>query len=155
MIMETSKRGIELIKSFEGLRLKAYKPVKTEKYWTIGYGHYGRDVVQNMTITEERAEELLRQDLMKFEHAVNRVVGVIELKMATLKQCQFDALVSFCYNVGVANFESSTLRRKVIWNNEDKSIRDEFMRWCYSGKVRLKGLEKRRKAEADMYFSEE
>lgn len=153
--MEISARGIELIKSFEGLRLRPYKPVKTEKYWTIGYGHYGRDVVQNMTITEERAEELLRQDLRKFEHAVNRVVGVIELKMATLKQCQFDALVSFCYNVGVAAFDSSTLRRKVIWNNEDKSIRDEFMRWCYSGKVRLKGLEKRRRAEADMYFSEE
>ena len=153
--MNTSHRGIELIKNFEGLRLKAYKPVKTERYYTIGYGHYGRDVLQNMTITEERAEELLRQDLRKFEHAVNRVVGVIELKMATLKQCQFDALVSFCYNVGVANFESSTLRRKVIWNNEDKSIRDEFMRWVYAGKARLKGLEKRRKAEADMYFSEE
>lgn len=153
--METSKKGIELIKSFEGLRLKAYKPVKTEKYFTIGYGHYGRDVLQNMTITEERAEELLRQDLKKFEFAVNKAVAVVEVKLQKMKQCQFDALVSFCYNVGVANFESSTLRRKVIWNTEDKSIRDEFMRWVYAGKARLKGLERRRKAEADMYFSEE
>lgn len=153
--METSKKGIELIKSFEGLRLKAYKPVKTEKYFTIGYGHYGRDVLQNMTITEERAEELLRQDLKKFEFAVNKAVAVVEVKLQKMKQCQYDALVSFCYNVGVANFESSTLRRKVIWNTEDKSIRDEFMRWVYAGKARLKGLERRRKAEADMYFSEE
>lgn len=151
--METSKRGIELIKSFEGLRLKAYKPVKTEKYFTIGYGHYGRDVLQNMTITEERAEELLRQDLKKFEFAVNKAVAVVEVKLQKMKQCQFDALVSFCYNVGVSNFESSTLRRKVINNPDDESIRNEFSCWVYCNGVRLDGLVRRRKAEAELYFN--
>ena len=63
--MITSNKGIELIKSFEGIRLVAYKAVPTEKYWTIGYGHYGADVTSGMAITVEQATELLRNDLKK------------------------------------------------------------------------------------------
>ena len=99
--MNTSQKGIDLIKIFEGLRLTAYKPVSTEKYWTIGYGHYGPDVFKNMTITKERAEDLLKQDLKKFEAVVD--------KLSNLTQNQFDALVSICYNIGTTNFLKSTL----------------------------------------------
>ena len=102
--MKTSDAGINLIKSFEGLRLKAYKPVSTEKYYTIGYGHYSADVKQDMTITQEYADALLRLDLDKFEHAVNSYER-------NWTQNQFDALVSFAFNCGVANLKRLVTNR--------------------------------------------
>lgn len=144
--METSKRGIELIKSFEGLRLSAYKPVKTEKNFTIGYGHCSPCIREGMTITQELAEQYLKEDLQKFEQGVN----AYNLKV---NQNQFDALVSFSYNVGLKNLANSTLLRKAKLGANNPTIRDEFMRWVYSGKTKLAGLERRRKAEADLYFS--
>ena len=85
--MKTSQIGVDLIKSFEGCRLAAYKPVPTEKYWTIGYGHYGADVVPGIKITQAQAEAYLKKDLERFENAVTRT-GL------ALNQNQFDALVS-------------------------------------------------------------
>lgn len=87
----TSKEGMELIKSFEGCRLKAYQDVAG--IWTIGYGHTG-NVRPGMSITQEQAETFLRADLKKFEQCINRCVAV------PLTQNMFDALVSFTYNVG-------------------------------------------------------
>lgn len=96
--MKTSQTGVDLIKSFEGCRLTAYKPVASEKYWTIGYGHYGADVIVGMTISQTRAEELLKGDLERFERAVTKLgIG--------LNQNQFDALVSFAYNCGEGNLK--------------------------------------------------
>lgn len=144
--MKTSLRGIELIQSFECLSLQAYKVHKAEKYYTIGYGHYGADVKQGMTITRIQAELLFRKDLQPLED------GISALNL-NIKQNQFDALVCFAYNTGLEALKKSTLLRKVRTNPSDKTIRNEFMRWVYSGGQKLNGLERRRKVEADLYFS--
>ena len=131
--MITSNEGRRLIKNYEGLRLKAYKPVAAEKYWTIGYGHYGADVSQNMVITEAQAENYLTQDLKKFENAVNKLGR-------TFNQNQFDALVSFTYNCGAGSL--NTLCR----NRNNAQIAEALLLYCkdVTGKV-LPGLQKRRK----------
>ena len=145
--MKTSSKGIDFIKSFETLRLKAYKAVKSEKYYTIGYGHYGPDVEPGMEITENEAERLLAEDLAEAERAVSRSTAGWNLK-----QCQFDALVSLAFNVGVNAFQNSTLLKLVKQSASEYAIRNEFGRWCHSGGKVLPGLQRRRDAEADMYF---
>lgn len=145
-----TKEGLQLIKDFEGFRAKAYRdPVNI---WTIGYGftYYkdGTKVKQGDTITKEEAEELLY-------YMVEKNYGTYVDKYVTSKinPLQRDALVSFAYNCGNANLKSSTLLKKVNANPSDPSIRNEFSKWCYAGGKRLPGLERRRKAEADLYFS--
>ena len=141
--MKTSPKGIALIKEFEGLRLKAYKC--PGGVWTIGYGHTA-GVKSGMVITEAQAEEYLKADLIVFERYLNGL-GL------ALNQNQFDALVSFIYNVGTGNFSSSTLLRKVRANPQDNSIVEEFLRWVYSKGRVLPGLQRRRLAEMKLYFS--
>ena len=116
--MKTSPKGIALIKEFEGLRLKAYKC--PGGVWTIGYGHTA-GVKPGMVISERQAEEYLKADIIAFEKYLN------SLGLA-INQNQFDALISFIYNVGTGNFSSSTLLRKVKANPLDNSIMDEFLR---------------------------
>lgn len=140
--------AIELIKKMEGLRLKAYKPVPTEKYYTIGYGHYGADVAKDMVIDEDTAERMLMEDLKVFVYNVNKAVE----GYTTLNDCQFGALVSFCFNVGVGNFRKSTLLKKVRQNPNDPTIADEFNKWVYAGGKKLMGLVQRRQLEATLYF---
>ena len=147
--MKTSKRGIDFIKSFETLQTKAYKAVPTEKYYTIGYGHYGPDVEPDAEITEAEAERILAEDLADTEVCVSRSTAGWNLK-----QCQFDALVSLAFNVGVNAFQNSTLLKLVKRGVPEDVIRNEFGRWCHSGGRVLKGLQRRRQAEADMFFSE-
>lgn len=147
--MKTSSKGIDLIKSFETLQTKAYKAVPTEKYYTIGYGHYGPDVEPDSTVTEAEAEQMLAEDLTDFEKCVSRSTAGWNLK-----QCQFDALVSLAFNVGVNAFRNSTLLKMIKQGASEYVIRNEFGRWCHSGGKVLKGLQRRRQAEADMYFSE-
>ena len=138
-----TQQGLDLIKKYEGLRLEAYKcPAGV---WTIGYGHT-KGVVKGMKITKEEAEKLLQQDVSVFELQVINTVG-------KLSDCKIDALVSFAYNVGIAAFRNSTLCRKVKANSDDPAIRNEFMKWIYAGGKKLQGLERRRKEEAEMYFS--
>ena len=141
--MKTSPKGITLIKEFEGLRLKAYKC--PGGVWTIGYGHT-TGVKPGMVISEAQAEEDLKADLIAFERYLNGL-GL------ALNQNQFDALVSFIYNVGTGNFSNSTLLRKVRANPRDNSIMDEFLRWVYSKGRVLPGLQRRRLAEMKLYFS--
>ena len=141
--MKTSPKGIALIKEFEGLRLKAYQC--PGGVWTIGYGHTA-GVKSGMVITEAQAEEYLKADLIAFERYLNGL-GL------ALNQNQFDALVSFIYNVGTGNFSNSTLLRKVRANPQDNSIMDEFLRWVYSKGRVLPGLQRRRLAEMKLYFS--
>ena len=93
--MTTSKKGIDLIKLFEGFREKAYKAVKTEEYYTIGYGHYGADIKRGQTITAAQGEQLLTNDLKKFESKVDKYNNVYKFN-----QNEFDALVSFAFNIG-------------------------------------------------------
>ena len=141
--MKTSPKGIALIKEFEGLRLKAYKC--PGGVWTIGYGHTA-GVKHGRVISEAQAEEYLKADLIEFEKYLNGL-GL------AINQNQFDALISFIYNVGTGNFSSSTLLRKVRANPQDNSIMDEFLRWVYSKGRVLPGLQRRRLAEMKLYFS--
>ena len=141
--MNTSPKGIALIKEFEGLRLKAYQC--PGGVWTIGYGHTA-GVKPGMLISKAQAEEYLKADLIAFERYLNGL-GL------ALNQNQFDALVSFIYNVGTGNFSNSTLLRKVRANPQDNSIMDEFLRWVYSKGRVLPCLQRRRLAEMKLYFS--
>ncbi|MBP5593888.1 MAG: glycoside hydrolase family protein [Pseudobutyrivibrio sp.] len=136
--MKTSNKGIDLIKKYEGLRLTAYKPVSTEKYYTIGYGHYGPDVTAGMTISKEKAVEFLKQDLAKFEKAVN----AIELEF---NQNQFDALVSFAYNCGAGNLKSLCKGRTI------EQIGNKLPAYNKAGGKVLNGLVKRRAEEQKLY----
>ena len=146
--MKSSDLLIRKIKEFEGLSLKAYKPVKTERYYTIGYGHYGSDVKANQVITEKQAENLLRKDLEKFEAYVNKLD-------VCKKQCCFDALVDFAFNLGTAALGRSTLLKYIRANKAEQYIRGEFAKWVNSGGVPLRGLKRRRQWEADRYYGKE
>lgn len=144
---EINKAGLELIKSFEGMVLKAYPdPGSGGDPWTIGYGHTGPDVYKGLVITEAQADELLRADLRKFEDAVFRLVGW----HAT--DNQFSALVSFAFNVGAGEggLKTSTLLRK--HNAGDYAgARAEFARWNRAANKVMAGLTRRRAAEANLY----
>lgn len=145
MVMKTSQNGVDLIKSFEGLVLHAYKPLDSEHEYTIGYGHYGSDVRATDKITKSEAEELLKKDLKKYEDYVNDYVTV------KLNQNQFDALVSFCYNLGGGAFQHSTLLIKL--NRGDyKGASNEFQKWVNAGGKKLAGLVKRRLLERDLFL---
>lgn len=140
--MKTSDAGINFIKNFEGLRLKAYKDVVG--VWTIGYGHT-KGVRSGHEITEDEAEDLLRSDLADFEAAVNKAVKV------PLAQYEFDALVSFAYNVGKTALVNSSLLRMLNAGDRDKAA-DQFLRWDKAGGKVVKGLTNRRKAERAMFL---
>lgn len=144
MKFRASKLLIQKLKEFEGLSLVAYKPTKAERWWTIGYGHSAGDVKEEMIITEEEAEELLKRDLFFVEKFVN---GIPKVKT----QGQFDALVSFSYNVGVGKLKSSTLLKKIMHDAPTAEIQKEFLRWTTSGGKRLAGLVKRRSWEAERW----
>ena len=140
--MTTSKTGLALIAAHESLRLKAYLcPTGVP---TIGYGHT-KGVRMGDTITPDQADKFLREDSADAEKAVNA-------QGLKINQNQFDALVSFTFNVGVGNFGKSTLLKKVKANADDPAIRNEFARWNKGGGKVLPGLTRRRKEEADLYF---
>jgi lysozyme len=139
--MKISDAGLELIKSFEGLYLKAY--LCPAKVWTIGYGHT-LGVMPGDVITKDQAEALLRKDLEQFEAVVNRSVSV------PITQAQFDSLVSLCYNIGAKAFVTSTLLKKL--NAGDYAgAAAEFEKWNKAGGVILPGLAKRRKKERELF----
>jgi lysozyme len=142
--MKTSDSGIAFIKRHEGIELNAYQC--SAGRWTIGYGHTA-NVKQGDAITLAQAEAYLAADLAKYEAAVNAA------NIKGLSQPKFDALVSLAYNIGVVNFNGSTLLKKAKANAFDVTIRSEFMRWVHVRKQRNKGLYSRRAAEANMYFS--
>lgn len=144
--MVTSERGVALIKKHEGFRDTAY--LCPAGVWTIGYGHTA-GVKEGQKCTSEDAEKWLKEDMAQAEGEVNSQTSGV-----TLRQCQFDALASFVYNLGAANFRSSTLLKKVRANSDSPSIREEFEKWVYGGGRVLPGLVARRQDEADMYFGE-
>lgn len=143
MNRKLSQAGINLIKSFEGCRLTAYKPVSTETYYTIGYGHYGSDVTKGMTITQAQADALLVSDLAKYEAYVNDTSYVPVT--VQLNQNQFDALVSFCYNCGNGNLRSLCKGRTVA------EIGENIANYNKSSGTVLAGLVKRRAAELALF----
>lgn len=150
--MSIANAGLELIKSFESCKLTAYKAVSTEKYYTIGWGHYGPDVYEGMTITQERADQLLAQDVAEFSGYVNNFSKTNKID---LNQNQFDALVSFTYNVGTAWMSKSTIKTYLVNGIDqytDAQITDAFLMWNKSGGQVLAGLTRRRKAEAALFL---
>lgn len=149
--MQTSEKGIKNIKDFEGCSLTAYPdPGTGGAPWTIGYGWThpvdGKPIKPGMTIKQEAADRLLKTGLVSYENDV--------LKMAKVKltQGQFDALVSFAYNVGSRALSTSTLLRKL--NDGDvNGAADEFLRWNKAGGKVLNGLTRRREAERALFLS--
>ena len=141
--MQISDRGKSLIKKYEGLRLTAYKcPAGV---WTIGYGHTA-DVLEGQKISEKQADEFFDKDIKQFEDAVNSLVKV------PLKQGQFDALVSFVYNVGKTAFANSTLL-KLLNQKKYALAGNELSRWVYVRDKKLVGLVKRRIDEKFLFFA--
>ena len=143
--MKTGQRGIDLIKEFEGYSERVYMCAGGK--YTIGYGHT-RGVEPGDTCTREQAEEYLRQDLQDAEETVLALITV------PLTQNQFDALVSLVYNIGSGNFYNSTIRRIInLKINDINEYRKAWLMWIKSkGKV-LKGLERRRVAEFNLFCS--
>jgi lysozyme len=141
--MNISQKGIDLIKKFEGCRLTAYRC--PANILTIGYGHTGSDVVTGQKITQEQAEKLLKSDLLVHCNNVSRLVKV------PLTQNQFDALVSFEFNVGYAHFTSSTML-KLLNQKKYREAAAQFDRWVYANRKVLAGLVKRRAAEKTLFL---
>jgi lysozyme len=147
--MEINQQGLDLIKSFEGCKLNAY--LDSVNVPTIGYGatYYenGEKVKLGDKITQQRADELFKFHIKQFS------VKVRSLIKSNVNDNQFSALVSFAFNCGIANLQKSTLLKKVNANANDITISNEFMKWNKAGGKVLNGLTRRRKAEADLYFS--
>ena len=142
--MDLSLEGLKLIKEFEGLRLHAYRC--SANVLTIGYGHTGSWIQEDSEITEIEAEELLKKDCQVFVDGVNRLVKV------QINQNQFDALVSFAFNLGLGALSGSTLLKLLNDRCDRTIVAAEFQKWCKAdGKV-LEGLLRRRKAEAALFL---
>lgn len=146
--MKISLEGLKLIRKFEACRLEAY--LDSVKVPTIGWGNTfyenGTKVKLGDKITQERADSLNQITADRFAERISSFLIV------AITQNKFDALVSFAYNVGLANFQSSTLLKKVNKNPEDPEIRTEFEKWNKAGGKVLNGLTVRRQQEADYYF---
>lgn len=140
--MTTSRRGIQLIKDFEGLKLESYKcPAGV---WTIGYGHT-KGVKPNVVIDQMRAEDLLIEDIAPIERMLNKL-GI------NFRQECFDALVSWNFNLGEGAFRNSTLLKKIVADAPDEEITDQIVKWVNAGGKPLVGLKRRRVAEANMFL---
>lgn len=139
MAMKTSSKGVSLIKQFEGCRLTAYKcPAGV---WTIGYGHTA-GVKQGEVITQQTADDYLRNDLTTYENAVLKYDNIYNFN-----QNQFDALVSFTYNCGAGNLKSLTQSGK----RTIAQIGEKLLLYNKAGGVVLRGLQRRRVAEKELF----
>lgn len=145
--MKTSIKGINLIKKFEGEILHGY--LCPAGKLTIGVGHVvlkGEPYAKGGKITADESTKILKKDLIRFEKAVSKFVKV------ELNQNQFDALVSFAFNVGEANLSNSTLLKKL--NRADyQGAANEFKKWIFANGVKLKGLVSRRESEKSLFLS--
>lgn len=147
--MKLTKEGIDLIHEFESCRLEAY--LCPANKWTIGWGNTyyadGSPVKNGDRITQAQADRL-------FEIIINRKVAQVrKVVPPNLNDEQFSALVSFVYNIGITKFKSSTLLKRVIADKDDPDIAYQFSRWINKGTSFENGLRRRRKAEAELYFS--
>lgn len=141
-----SDAGLSLIKAFEGCRLTAYKCLPSEQYYTIGWGHYGPDVSAGQTITQEQADDMLRNDLHRYEAYVNDADYCPQTD--SLNQSQFDALVSFCYNCGPGNLDALCHDNATL-----DAVAADMLAYNKGGGKVLPGLVRRRQAEVDLFNS--
>lgn len=137
--MHINNEGLSIIKESEGLSLKAYKcPAGV---WTIGYGHTGKDVKKGMVITEEKATELLKSDIARFEKHVSAYN-----KIYNFTRNEFSALVSFAYNIGsIAGLTKAGTRTKAM-------IANKMLEYCYANGKKLNGLYTRRQKERNLFL---
>lgn len=142
--MKTNKLGIDLIKQFEGCELKAYKD--GGGVLTIGYGHTGNDVYPDQLISEDEADQLLGDDLCRFEAGVGRILKV------GVTPNQFSALVAFAFNVGLGSLFKSTLLTKLN-DGYPAEAADEFLKWDKIHGVDSPGLLRRRRAERELFLT--
>lgn len=145
----TSLLGLNLIKKYEGLRLTSYlcpAGIPTIGYGSTRYPNGKKVILGEKLLSEKEATQLLLASLAQYEDAVNK-------HLPNINQCQFDALVSFAYNLGTGSLIKSTLLKKAKINNADPSIVDEFLKWNKAGGKVLAGLSTRRREEANLYFS--
>lgn len=147
--MTITEEGKLLIKEYEKCKLTSY--LCPAKKWTIGWGNTfyesGEPVRSGQTITQERADRLFNNILLRFQTEVRQVLKV------ELNENQFSALLSFTWNVGTGNLRSSTLLKLINQGDFDKAS-GQFERWVYSGKKKLKGLERRRESERQLFVKE-
>lgn len=145
--MKTSANGVALIKSFEQCCLTAYPDPKTKgPPWTIGWGHTGPDVYKGLVWSQAKADDVFLTDLLQRENTVTNQIKV------PLNQNQFDAMVSFTYNVGAQRLFTSTMRRKL--NAGDYAgAANEFGRWISPGTVVENGLRRRRAREKALFLT--
>jgi|TARA_R100000030_G_C3255282_1_gene123881 lysozyme len=139
--MNISQEGLSLIKKFEGCELKAYRCAAN--VLTIGYGST-KGVTEDMEITQEEAETLLQEEMHEYEGYINDMVKV------PLEQHQFDAMVSWVFNLGSGNLSSSTLLR-VLNEGKYEEVPEQILRWNKAGGKVLDGLVRRRTAESLLF----
>ena len=148
--MNVSSRGIQLIKHHEGVRNRPYRC--PAGLWTVGVGHLigdGKSLPEswNRSFTQEEIDGLLKSDLRRFELGICKM-----LPNVPLRQCEFDALVSFAFNLGLGTFQRSTLRQALL-RGDKKAAMDSLVKYCRAGGKILKGLQTRRLDEKALFES--
>lgn len=143
--MQPTPKTIKLIQSFEGISLRSY--LCPAGVWTVGFGNT-RHAHPNQTITQDEAEAFLLEDLDDTINQIHKALPTFD----KLTENQQTALISFVFNLGIGNFNASTLKKKILANPEDISIATEFLRWNKANGKPLPGLTKRRKAESDLWL---
>ncbi len=144
-LMKTSNKGLDLIKNYEGCKLYAYRD--SVGVATIGYGHT-KNVKMGMAITQAQADKFLQDDVMPIEKALNAM-------NTNFTQAQFDALVSWCFNLGLGNFNSSTMKKYIVARKDDLVITNQMVKWHNAGGKPLLGLKRRRVVEANMFLGKD
>lgn len=145
--MNISQRGIDFIKLYEGVRQKPYKC--SGGYWTVGVGHLiTRDILLpsswNRTLSHREIDELLKLDLVKFTNGVQRLLPMLH------KQCEFDSIVSFAFNLGLGTLQRSTVRSALLRGDKELAMQT-LLKYCRAGGKIVRGLQIRRKAEVGLF----
>ena len=147
--MKVSQKAIILIKHHEGVRNKPYRC--PAGLWTVGVGHLigdGKSLPAdwNRTFTQEEIDALLKRDLSRFELGVCKMLPSVQLK-----QCEFDALVSFSFNLGLGTFQRSTIRQALLRGDKEAAM-ESLVKYCKAGGKILKGLQNRRLDEKRLFL---
>jgi len=148
--MKVSNKLIQMLKHHEGVRNKPYQC--PAKLWTVGIGHLigdGKTLPPewNKTFTNEEIDGLLKRDLNRFERGILKMLPNVRLR-----QCEFDCLVSFAFNLGLGTFQRSTLRQALLRGDKEAAM-ESLMKYCRAGGKVLRGLENRRKDERAMFLA--